>query len=309
MAADEPGIFEIINSTRAMKRLKSDPVPLELLRKVLDAGTKAPSGVNTQPWEFLVVRDPETKKWVQERYLRFTKERFGALVAVVESIDTPHVRMLRTVMHLAEHLHEAPVLLFVCGHRDWPATVPVEKRVGKAPPPYGSIYPCVQNILLACRAVGLGASLTTIHHMFEEELAEHLAVSDEISLVALLPIGFPQGRFGPVTRKPAQDLTHFDRWGRRYGERVLNREATSLASIPITRRSSSAVGLAADSPPDATASTARTRRWPTSTSRCSTLSVRRSSASPTAPARYVACWPDLVRRDPWRWEPRCATAL
>ena len=73
-----PGFFEILDNTRAIKRLKPDPVPLELIRKVLDAGTKAPSGVNTQPWEFLVVRDPDTKKWVQERYLHFATERFSA---------------------------------------------------------------------------------------------------------------------------------------------------------------------------------------------------------------------------------------
>ena len=96
----EPGFFEILDTTRAMKRLKPDPVPLELLRKVLDAGTKAPSGVNTQPWEFLVVRDPGTKKWIQERYLHFTKERFGALVDSLEGVDTPHARMLRTVIVL-----------------------------------------------------------------------------------------------------------------------------------------------------------------------------------------------------------------
>ena len=83
---------------------------------------------------------------MQERYLHFAKKRFGALVDSLESIDTPHARMLRTVMHLAERLHEAPVLLFVCGHRDWPAAVPIETRVGKAPAPYGSIYPCAQNI-------------------------------------------------------------------------------------------------------------------------------------------------------------------
>jgi len=209
-----PGFFEILDSTRAIKRLKADPVPLELLRRVLDAGTKAPSGVNTQPWEFLVVRDPETKRWIQQRYLHFAKQRFGALVDSMAGVDTPHARMLRTVMHLAEHLHEAPVLLFVCGHRDWPAAVPITMRVGKAPPPYGSIYPCVQNILLACRAVGLGASLTTIHHMFEEELADRLAVPEEVAIVALLPIGFPEGRFGPVTRASAEELTHFDRWGK-----------------------------------------------------------------------------------------------
>jgi len=206
----DPTFFEILDTTRAIKRLKSDPVPLELIRKVLDAGTKAPSGINSQPWEFLVVRDLTTKKWVQERYLRFATERFAD---AAKSADTPHTRMLRTVMHLAEHLHEAPVLLFVCGHRDWPAAVPIATRLGKAPAPYGSIYPCVQNILLACRAVGLGASLTTIHHMFEAELATQLGVPDDVSLVALLPIGFPQGRFGPVTRKPASELSHFDRWG------------------------------------------------------------------------------------------------
>ena len=211
--ATEPGFFEILNSTRAMKRLKPDSVPLELIRKILDAGTKAPSGVNTQPWEFLVVRDAETKKWIQERYLHFTRERFAAVVESLAGVDTPHARMLRTVMHLAEHLHEAPVLLLVCGHRDWPAAIPVEERVGQAPAPYGSIYPCTQNILLACRAVGLGASLTTIHHMFERELAERLGVPESIALVALLPIGFPKGRFGPVTRTPAPELTHFDRWG------------------------------------------------------------------------------------------------
>ena len=211
----EPGFFEIVESTRAIKRLKPSPVPPELIWRALEAGTKAPSGVNTQPWEFLVVQDPETKRWIQRRYLHFAKQRFGALVESLEDTDTPHARMLRTVVHLAEHLHEAPVLLFVCGHRDWPAAVPTKERVGKPPPPYGSIYPCVQNILLACRAVGLGASLTTIHHMFEAELGEHLAVPDEISLVALIPIGFPRGRFGPVTRKPAGELTHFDWWGQR----------------------------------------------------------------------------------------------
>lgn len=209
----EPTFFEILNTTRAMKRLKPDPVPLALIRKVLDAGTRAPSGVNTQPWEFVVVRDAETKKWIQERYLQFTEDRFGELVASLEGTDTPHARMLRTVMYLAEHLHEVPVLLFVCGHRDWPAVIPAETRAGKAPPPYGSIYPCAQNILLACRAVGLGASLTTIHHMFEDELARRLAVPDDVGIVALLPIGFPKGRFGPVTRTPAERLTHFDRWG------------------------------------------------------------------------------------------------
>ncbi len=210
-----PEFFEILNTTRAIKRLKPDPVPAGLIREVLDAGTKAPSGVDSQPWEFLVVTDEEGKKFVQERYLRYANERFRALVDSLADDNSPHTRMLRTVLHLAEHLHEAPVLLFVCGHRDWPATVPRERRVGKAPPPYGSIYPCVQNILLACRAVGLGASLTTIHQMFEDELHERFGVPEEVAMVALIPIGFPRGKFGPVRRTPVGALTHFGRWGNR----------------------------------------------------------------------------------------------
>ncbi len=211
----DPGFFEILNTTRAIKRLKPDPVPAALIRKVLDAGTKAPSGVNTQPWEFLVVTEEGGKKFVQERYLRYANERFRALVDSLADDNSPHTRMLRTILHLAEHLHEAPVLLFVCGHRDWPATVPQEQRAGKAPPPYGSIYPCVQNILLACRALGLGASPTTIHQMFEDELHDRFGVPEEVAIVALIPIGVPVGKFGPVRRTPATELTHFDRWGTR----------------------------------------------------------------------------------------------
>jgi nitroreductase len=116
-------------------------------------------------------------------------------------------------MWLSEHMHEVPVLLLVCGERDWPAFVPPERRVGKAPPSYGSIYPCIQNILLACRALGLGASLTTTHMLFEDELCQQLGVPDEYGIVAIIPIGYPRGRFGPVARRPAEERTYFDTWG------------------------------------------------------------------------------------------------
>ena len=153
----EPGFFEVVESTRAMKRLREHAVPLALIRRVIEVGTKAPSGVNTQPWEFVVVQDAVTKRWIQKRYLHFSRERFGEVVASLESADTPHARMLRTVMHLAEHLDEVPVLLFVCGHRDWPAAVRVEERVGQAPPPLRLGLPvrtehssCVQSARTRC---------------------------------------------------------------------------------------------------------------------------------------------------------------
>lgn len=210
----DPGLFETIESMRAMRRLEPDPVPLELIQKVIAAGTQAPSGQNTQPWAFIVVRDPEAKRFIQERCHRGMLQRFGAFKPSPED-RSPLVRNFRSAMQLSEHLHEAPVLLCVCGLRDWPAAVPQEQRLGKAPPSYGSIYPCVQNILLACRGLGLGASLTTTHMLFEEELADRLAVPDEYGIVAIIPIGVPSGRFGPVSRRPAEEVTYFDRWGSR----------------------------------------------------------------------------------------------
>ncbi len=110
-------------------------------------------------------------------------------------------------------MHEAPLLLVVCGLRDWPFRVPPEQRIGLAPPNYGAIYPCVQNILLACRAVGLGAALTTMHQVFEDEMQARFGIPDEYGIVVTLPIGFPMGRFGPVRRKPAEEVTYFDAWG------------------------------------------------------------------------------------------------
>jgi nitroreductase len=208
----DPGLFEVMHGTRSMRRLKPDAVPLELIRRVLESGTKAPSGQNTQPWAFVVVQDAARKRFIQERYHHGMVSRFGAFKP--EPNDrSPLVRNFRAAMHLAEHMHEAPVLLLVCGRRDWPAVVPKEKRVGKAPPSYGSIYPCVQNILLACRGLGLGASLTTTHMLFEEELSKHLEIPDTYGIVAILPIGYPIGRFGSVSRRPAAEVTHFDRWG------------------------------------------------------------------------------------------------
>lgn len=206
------GLFEAMNTLRSMRRLKPDPIPLELLRTVLDAGTKAPSGQNTQPWAFVVVQDPEAKKFLQEHYHSGMIRRFGLIRPDPED-RSQQAKITRAALHLAEHLHEVPVLLLVCGKRDWPAVVPKHERVGLAPPSYGSIYPCVQNILLSCRGLGLGATLTTMHQFFQEELHERFGIPKEYGVVVMIPIGFPEGKFGPISRKPAAQVTHFDRWG------------------------------------------------------------------------------------------------
>lgn len=210
---EDPGLFETMFSLRSMRRLKTDPIPPDVLQKILTAGTQASSGQNTQPWAFLAIQDPETKKYIQERYHRGITERFGDLKSDQFSDDTTESRSTKAALHLAENMHEVPVLLMVCGKRDWPYQTLPENRTGKAPPNYGAIYPCVQNILLACRALGLGASLTTTHRLYESEIAEKLGVPDDYGLVVLIPIGYPKGKFGPVSRIPAQELTHYDHWG------------------------------------------------------------------------------------------------
>lgn len=210
----EPSFFDLVGNVRAMRRLKSDPVPPELLERVLEAGVQAPSGMNMQPWKFVVLREPDGKRWFAERYKRAIQSRFGKFQPPAED-HSPLMRQLRALLYQTEHMHESPVLLLVCGQRDWPFRVPEAERVGLAPPNYGAIYPCVQNILLACRAVGLGAALTTMHQVFEQELAERLAIPEDYGVVVTIPIGYPLGRFGPVSRRPASEVTYFEHWGQR----------------------------------------------------------------------------------------------
>lgn len=218
----EPGLFEMMYSLRSMRRLKADPVPDELLWKVLEAAVHAPSGGNTQPWRFLVVRDPETKRFLQERYHRGwnryvqanLKAAAEAAVPPTEEEAAARMKMVSAANHLAEHLHEAPVLLLVCmlpRKLDLPADP-------EAQPPspaalYASIFPAVQNILLACRAYGLGATLTTLHLLYERAIKERLGIPREVETVAMLPIGYPVGRFGGVTRAPVETVTFWDAWG------------------------------------------------------------------------------------------------
>jgi len=208
----ELSFFELVGNVRAMRRLKPDAVPEDLLRKVLDAGAKAPSGQNTQPWSFLVLKKEDSKRWFADRYRAAMEQRFGSFLSPSNHDDKNFQRQLDATRYQIDHMHRAPVLLVVCGVRDWPFSVPEGQRVGHAPPSYGAVYPCVQNILLACRAVGLGASLTTMQQVFEQEMHERFGIPDDYGVVATIPIGFPMGKFGPTKRNPAADVTYFERW-------------------------------------------------------------------------------------------------
>ena len=207
-----PEFFDLVGNVRAMRKLKPDPVPIDLIRKVLNAGVQAPSGQNLQPWSFVLITEEEHKAWFGKKYGEAIESRMRVTIEDVAKGADIHPDM-KAVIYQIEHMHEFPFILLVCGKRDWPFKVKQEDRVGLAPPNFGAVYPCVQNILLACRSVGLGAALTTMHQVFEEELHAYFNIPDEFGVVVTMPIGWPMGNFGPVTRKPAETKTYFDRWG------------------------------------------------------------------------------------------------
>jgi nitroreductase len=203
-------LFEIIQTTRSMRRLKMDPVPEELTRKILEAGVCAPSGGNMQRWRFLVIRDPQVKQTVGAYYKRAWDEvvapRYRGGEPAPGTSPQRFRRMLDAAEHLAAHIHEAPVWIVPCLQGDAPT-----RTSGS------SIYPAVQNILLAARALGLGATLTTLYLNFEKEVEAVLGLPADWHSYAILPIGYPVGRFGPVRRVALADVVFEDRWEQRYG--------------------------------------------------------------------------------------------
>ena len=200
------GLFDAMRTTRAMRRLKTDPVPDELIREIIEAGTWAPSGGDAQHWRFIVVKDPQIKKQLQLRYQRAfedLKQRFHAAPPPPGKTEAQKQRMLAARDHLTEHFHEAPVLIVCCLVGD------SGSGVGAG----ASIYPAVQNMLLAARALGLGATLTTRHLLYEKEVDEILGLPREAHTFAIIPVGYPLGNFGPVSRAPVEQITFLDRWG------------------------------------------------------------------------------------------------
>jgi len=169
-----PDLFEIIRTTRSMRRLKSDPVPNELIREILEAGVCAPSGGNMQRWRFLVIRDASIKQTVGAYYKRAWDEQVSPRYRAGEpapGMDRDRfLRLLDAAEYLAAHIHEAPVWIVPCLEGGTPT-----RTSGS------SIYPAVQNMLLAARTLGLGATLTTLYLNFEKEVEAALGSAASLS--------------------------------------------------------------------------------------------------------------------------------
>jgi len=219
----EIGLFEAMYSARAIRRIKTDPVPDEIITKVLDAAIRAPSGSNAQSWVFIVVKDAEKRRQLGALYQKTS----SILVKLYEGAKPPphmdpakYERWWRSVLYLFDHMGEAPVLIVPCLKQSiWAnaASLPDDvktRMAGAARLAGSSIYPAVQNIILACRAFGLGTVLTTIHAFYEDEAREILNLPPDVQTYALMPVGYPKGKHGPITRKPVSEVACLDSYGK-----------------------------------------------------------------------------------------------
>ncbi len=210
-------LYEAASTTRAVRRLRPDPIPDDLLRRVLRAATWAPSGGNLQPWHVIAVRDPARKKGLAELYrglwADYASKRRALIAPLPGALREPAEKALGSGDYLAGHMHEAPVIAAFCFHPDRLTITDAElgrpSVVGGA-----SLYPAVQNLLLACRAEGLGCVLTTLLCSREKELRELLEIPEPWATCAFVPIGWPVGGgHGPLARRPVEQVAFADRFG------------------------------------------------------------------------------------------------
>jgi nitroreductase len=191
---------EAIFSLRAIRRVKADPIPEEDLRDMLLAATRAPSGGNVQPWHFLVVRDAEQHRKFGELYREaWWAKRADQGIHGPEDLDSSNYPMV-SAMRLADEIAEAPAIVLVCSTEQGPGAM-------------GSVIPAVQNMLLAGRALGIGGTITTLHAVVDERVKAMFEIPSEAQIVYCVPLGYPKGSFGDVTRRPLDEVVSGERWG------------------------------------------------------------------------------------------------
>ena len=205
---EQIGIFDVIENCRAMRRLKPDPLAEELLLKVIDAGNRAPTGSNAQNVRWIGVRDPAQKQ-------KLADLNRAAVTAYMEGgrriPELPHQteaqreRQRQAVLWQMEHMHEIPALIIACLEFE----APPGNAYGMGG---GSVWPAVQNVLLATRALGLGAAPTTLGLSNRAAAKAVLGLPATVEPYCLIPVGYPHGKFGPVRRLPVAQTLHWDRW-------------------------------------------------------------------------------------------------
>ncbi|ACC41377.1 MULTISPECIES: nitroreductase family protein [Mycobacterium ulcerans group] len=202
---------DAMRTQRSIRRLKSDPVDDSLVLHLLELAMKAPTGSNAQNWEFIVVKDREVVAKLG-RLNRRAMQLFGPIYrrSIARRGDEKMLRLQKAVQWQADHFEEIPVVVVACLRgviAPWP-------RISTSSA-YGSIYPAVQNLLLAARAAGLGAGLITVP-LWSTVLARRaLGLPWNVTPCAVVPLGWPIGKYGPTTRRPVAEIVSLDRYGNR----------------------------------------------------------------------------------------------
>jgi nitroreductase len=234
---EDAPILQVMATMRAMRRLKPDPIPRELLTQLVEAATWAPSGGNVQAYSFVVVTDPEQMAQLAELWAVTANFYLGTAATVVPDgmTEAAYERMRQALRDQRDNFAQTPAVIVACyDSGPWQRKVLKNLRQVSATtlhlgPRRGigvarrfqrfasmgdaaSVYPGVQNLLLTARALGLGATLTTWHQLLEPEFKQVLGIPNHVNTYALIPVGYPRGNFGPVTRKPATDAIHWDTW-------------------------------------------------------------------------------------------------
>ena len=208
---DDMNLFEAMYSQRSFTRFRPDPVPKEAIDKIIDAAIRAPNGGNRQPWEFIAITDPEVIAQVGGVYKDVWLNAMGHEAPPDE---TPAYKAAR---YLANHMPEVPAMILICAVHD--GTAPATPNPQDEPFVRGSqassVWPAAQNLFLAARALGLGTRLTTAHLRGEQRVKDILGIPDHVETVMLTPLGYPRGNFGATQRKPAAEVTSYNRYGNR----------------------------------------------------------------------------------------------
>jgi nitroreductase len=203
-------LAEAMSTQRAVRRVKPEPVDDDVLKKILGLAIKAPTGSNAQNWEWIVVRDPKVKAKLAKQY-RSAWSLYGRAGRRVKRDEPKMLRVIDAVQWQVDNFEDIPVLIIACLREGWIPKFPWIYRSSR----YGSIYPAVQNLLLAARAEGLGAALTTLPLWNRLAAYRILGLPRSVEPIAVIPLGWPIGRYGPTTRRPVEEVTSIDRFGNR----------------------------------------------------------------------------------------------
>ncbi|HEY3190779.1 MAG TPA: nitroreductase family protein [Solirubrobacteraceae bacterium] len=210
-------LFEALETTRSVRRFTDAPVTDDEIMTCIRAATQAPSGGNIQPWQFLVVRDAGTKRAIGDVYRRAYDRYEPALLRVRPPArsaeeEASFQRMVRASRHLAEHLGEAPALVLVL-MPNISMTLADDRGPLDVGTAFASVYPAVQNLMLAARGLGIGTTLTTVYRIYQDEVRAACGIPDRYEIVALVPMGRPRRPFRVGRRRPLEQVTHWERFG------------------------------------------------------------------------------------------------